>query len=94
MLNSLAELGSRFPEVVTVGANTIGEMEQIIGARVSDRVAAGEISLSPDQIEPLSTHIVLVSQGLISLSRMGASPARLRTIAATSSRMSSLLGAA
>ena len=94
MLNSLAELGSRFPEVVTVGVRTIGEMETVIGARVAEKVATGEISLDPDQIAPLSTHIVLVSQGLISMSRMGVPATKLRAIATTSSRMSSLLGAA
>lgn len=94
MLNSLAELGSRFPEVVTVGVRTIGEMEAVVGTRVSQKVASGEISLIPQQVESLSTHIVLVSQGLISMSRMGVPADKLRTIAATSSRMTSLLGAA
>lgn len=94
MLNSLAELGSRFPEVVTVGVRTIGEMEAVVGARVAQKVASGEISLAPKQVESLSTHIVLVSQGLISMSRMGVPAEKLRGIAATSSRMTSLLGAA
>ena len=94
MLNSLAELGSRFPEVVTVGVRTIGAMEKVIGDRVSGSVAAGEIDLEPEQIEALSAHIVLVSQGLISLSHVGVPKARLAAIAATSSRMTSLLAAA
>ena len=94
MLNSLAELGSRFPEVVTIGVRTIDAMEKVVGDRVTAKVESGEITLSRDEIEPLSTHIVMVSQGLINLSRMGMSPAKLRSIAATSSRMTSLLGAA
>jgi len=94
MLNSLAELGSRFPDVVAVGVRTIGEMESVIATRVSEKVASGEVDLSADQIEALSAHIVLVSQGLISLSHVGVPRARLSAIAATSSRMTSLLGAA
>ena len=94
MLNSLAELGSRFPEVVTVGNRTIAAMETVIGDRVSDKVASGEIDLEKGQVEALSAHIVLVSQGLISLSHIGVPKARLSAIAATSSRMTALLGAA
>jgi len=94
MLNSLSELGSRFPEVVTVGVRTTDRMEAVVSARVAEKVEAGEISLSPEQIAPLSTHIVMVSQGLINMSRMGVPAERLRSIAATSSRMTALLGAA
>jgi AcrR family transcriptional regulator len=94
MLNSLAELGSRFPDVVTVGARTIDAMEKVIGDRVAETVANGEIQLSSEQVAALSAHIVLVSQGLISLSHIGVPKARLSAIAATSSRMTALLGAA
>jgi len=94
MLNSLADLGSRFPEVVTVGSRTISAMEKVIGDRVAATVASGEIDLSVAEVEALSAHIVLVSQGLISLSHVGVPRARLSAIAATSSRMTSLLGAA
>ncbi|PPF77635.1 TetR/AcrR family transcriptional regulator [Subtercola sp. Z020] len=94
MLNSLAELGSRFPEVVAVGSRTIGEMERILSDRVADGVATGEVTLtSDDETEALGAHIVLVSQGLISLSRLGVPAARLRAIAATSSRLSAMRAA-
>jgi len=94
MLNSLADLGSRFPDVVTVGTRTISAMEKVLGDRVAETVASGEIDLSPAEVEALGAHIVLVSQGLISLSHIGVPKQRLSAIAATSSRMSSLLGAA
>jgi AcrR family transcriptional regulator len=94
MLNSLADLGSRYPEIVTVGNRTISAMEKVIGDRVAETVASGEIDLSAAEVEALSAHIVLVSQGLISLSHIGVPRARLSAIAATSSRMTSLLGSA
>jgi AcrR family transcriptional regulator len=94
MLNSLAELGSRFPDVVTVGTRTISAMEKVVADRIAEKVANGEIDLDNEQVDALSAHIVLVSQGLISLSHIGVPKARLSAIAATSSRMTSLLGAA
>jgi TetR/AcrR family transcriptional repressor of nem operon len=94
MLNSIAELGARFPEVVAVGNRTIASMERIVGDRVGAGVASGELGLAEDDAASLAAHIVLVSQGLISLSRIGVPTERLRAIASTSSRMSSLLGAA
>ncbi|MEF2977594.1 TetR/AcrR family transcriptional regulator [Subtercola sp. YIM 133946] len=94
MLNSLAELGTRFPDVVAVGSATVTGMERVLARRVEKSVEAGEITLAPDAIEPLGAHIVLVSQGLIQLSRFGVGVERLQSIAATSSRMSALLSAA
>ena len=94
MLNSLAELGSRHPEVVAIGRRTLEAMEQRVGNRVEQGVARGEIDLEPEAIAPLSAHIVLVSQGLIGLSRMGVPRERLHAIAASSSRMAALLRAA
>jgi len=91
MLNSLAELGTRFPDVVTIGRTTLSAMEQIVAARVVQAVVEGELTLAEPEIEPLSAHIVLVSQGLISLSRIGVPADELRTIASTSSRMSALV---
>ncbi|TAJ49382.1 MAG: TetR/AcrR family transcriptional regulator [Herbiconiux sp.] len=91
MLNSLAELGARFPEVVTIGRSTLTAMEQVVAKRVVQAVDEGEMALTAPEVEPLSAHIVLVSQGLISLSRIGVSADELRGIASTSSRMSALL---
>ncbi|MFD1714447.1 TetR/AcrR family transcriptional regulator [Amnibacterium flavum] len=94
MLNSLAELGSRFPDVVVIGRRSIGRMESILERRVAQGVAAGDIDLADAQIPALGNHIVLVSQGLISLSRVGVPVEQLRAIADTSTRMSALLRAA
>ncbi|MDO9395081.1 MAG: TetR/AcrR family transcriptional regulator, partial [Herbiconiux sp.] len=41
MLNSLAELGSRFPEVVAIGGRTVEAMESSVTARVRTAVDTG-----------------------------------------------------
>ncbi|MCS5734788.1 TetR/AcrR family transcriptional regulator [Herbiconiux daphne] len=82
MVNSLTELATRFPDVLAIGTRAVSRMDEIVGARVASAVAAGELELAPDEIEPLGAQIVLVSQGLIQLSRTGATPERLRSIAA------------
>lgn len=94
MLNSITELGSRHPEVVDIGSRTLSALEEIVRARVLQGVSDGELAVPDDEGASLSAHIVLVSQGLIQLSRTGASTDKLHTIARTSSRMSSLLAAA
>ncbi|WP_207838309.1 TetR/AcrR family transcriptional regulator [Williamsia soli] len=94
MLNSLAELGARFPEVMRIGRQSTSEMERIVRRRIAEAVDADELSLTVGEVEALGAHIVLVSQGLIQLSRLDTPVAQLRSIAATSARMSSLLTAA
>lgn len=94
MLNSIAELGSRFPEVLIIGNRTVTAMEASVGTRVRAGVDGGEILLDPDDVDAMSAHIVLVSQGLIQLSRLGVAEERLRSIAVTSSRLTALLHAA
>ena len=91
MLNSLSDLALRFPEVVDVGRESMTAMERIVSARVHEAVEAGELRLSPEEADSLGAHIVLVSQGLIQMDRIGVSGDHLREIAATSTRMSSLL---
>lgn len=93
MLNSIAELGARFPDVVVVADRSIARMEAVVSARVAESVDSGEIELAREQIEPLGAHIVLVSQGLIQLSRVGVPVERLNGIADTSRRLSALLAA-
>lgn len=90
MLNSLAELGGRFPEVAQIGRESVGAMRRIVAGRVHSAVADGEISIADTEADALAAHIVLVSQGLIQLSRIGASLDELHSIAATSTRMSAL----
>jgi len=94
MLNSIGELASRFPEVVAVASRSITRMEGIVAARVRRSVMAGEIDLPADRVDPLGAHIVLVSQGLIQLSRVGVPAERLASIAQTSGTLASLLRAA
>lgn len=91
MLNSIGELAARYPEVVVVAARTIERMENVVAARVAQSVASGEIDVPEDRINPLGAHVVMVSQGLIQLSRVGVPALRLRELAATSGRLSALL---
>ncbi|MFJ2369870.1 TetR/AcrR family transcriptional regulator [Microbacterium sp. NPDC087665] len=82
MLNSIAELGSRFPEVLAIGARSNARMEDLLVARVASSANSGEIRLGTDGIRPLAAHIVLVSQGIIHLSRTGVAVAKLREVVA------------
>jgi len=87
MLNSIAEIGLREPEVASIGSRTIAEME----SHVADRLrAAREVepsSIGDDELDALAAHVVLVSQGLIQLSRVEGSRERLRSIAEESTRL-------
>jgi TetR/AcrR family transcriptional repressor of nem operon len=94
MLNSVAELASRFPEVVSVGRRTMTAMEDVLSDRVAVAVADHELDLAPEQVRPLGAHILLVSQGLIQLSRIGMPDTHLQSVAALSSRLSALRAAA
>jgi AcrR family transcriptional regulator len=91
MLNSIGELAARFPDVVVIASRTIERMENVVAARVAQSVSTGEIDVPEDRINPLGAHVVMVSQGLIQLSRVGVPAARLRELAATSGRLSALL---
>ncbi|MBD2891664.1 TetR/AcrR family transcriptional regulator [Actinomadura nitritigenes] len=82
MINSMAQLGTRVPEVVAITRRTTERMESGVAARI--RAAASRPGPADEEIEVLAAHIVLVSQGLIQLSRQGVSAERLRAIAETS----------
>ena len=80
MINSIAQLGHRIPEVVTVARASTKRME----TSIADRIGADDgdfAHLDRTGISLLSSHIVLVSQGLIQSSRLGTTRARLRRIA-------------
>ncbi|NQX28654.1 TetR/AcrR family transcriptional regulator [Microbacteriaceae bacterium VKM Ac-2854] len=94
MLNSLGELSARYPAVAEVGRETLERMNAVLEARVRAGIDAGEIALESGDAAGLGAHLVLVSQGLINLSRIGVPAGQLRSIAAASSRMSHLLSAA
>jgi len=87
MLNSIAELGDRFPEVLTVADAANGEMVSALAARLSETAAARDIALSPADARRDAETAVLASQGIVQLSRLRVPPERLRDLAARSSRL-------
>ncbi|NQX10594.1 TetR/AcrR family transcriptional regulator [Microbacteriaceae bacterium VKM Ac-2855] len=94
MLNGLAELSARFPDVGVIGYEAMARMNDVLAVRVRSAIEANEIRLDPDEAYAVGAHLVVVSQGLINLSRIGVSPDELRSIAAASVRMTAGLRAA
>ena len=87
MLNSIAELGDRFPEVLAVADAAIDEMESALTARLCETADAHHIALSPADARRAAETTVLASQGIVQLSRLRVPPRRLRELAARSSRL-------
>lgn len=87
MLNSIAELGDRFPEVLEVADAAIDEMETALTARLRETAEACDISLTPADARRAAETTVLASQGIVQLSRLRVRPERLRDLAARSSRL-------
>jgi TetR/AcrR family transcriptional repressor of nem operon len=87
MLNSIAELGDRFPEVLTVADAANDEMVSALAARLRETAAARDIVLSPADARRDAETTVLASQGIVQLSRLRVPPERLRDLAARSSRL-------
>ena len=87
MLNSIAELGDRFPEVLAVADAAIDEMESALTARLCETADAHHIALSPSDARRAAETTVLASQGIVQLSRLRVPPRRLRELAARSSRL-------
>ncbi|MFI5719348.1 TetR/AcrR family transcriptional regulator [Nocardia sp. NPDC051750] len=79
MLNSVAQLALRIPEVVTIGSRTTAAMEQGVADGLAPR---GDID--PAALSAQSAGVVVMAQGLIQLSRLGTSTQRLREIAEVS----------
>ncbi|MFJ9367232.1 TetR/AcrR family transcriptional regulator [Nocardia sp. NPDC101769] len=80
MISSIAHLGTRIPEVATIGARTTATME----SAVADRLRHSMSTTGPvDEalLSTLSANIIMTTQGLIQLSRMSVTPSRLREIA-------------
>ncbi|MEV2219850.1 TetR/AcrR family transcriptional regulator [Nocardia vinacea] len=82
MINSIAQLGTRIPEVATIGTRTTTAMEEGVADRL--RVAAPD-NADLATLSALSAHIIVISQGLIQLSRLGIPTSRLQEIADISS---------
>ncbi|MFE7745692.1 TetR/AcrR family transcriptional regulator [Nocardia sp. NPDC057455] len=84
MINSIAQLATRIPEVATIGGRTTTEMEQGVADRLRPAMrAAGDDDEAT--LSAVSANVVVVAQGLIQLSRLGTSSQRLREIADVSS---------
>ncbi|MFI9508918.1 TetR/AcrR family transcriptional regulator [Nocardia sp. NPDC052566] len=79
MLNSIAQLGPRIPEVATLGATTTAAMETVVAERLRCTAPLDDAALSAH-----SANIVVVAQGLIQLSRIGTPSRRLHEVAAVS----------
>ncbi|MEJ3405083.1 TetR/AcrR family transcriptional regulator [Rathayibacter sp. YIM 133350] len=87
MLNSVAEIGARHPDVLSISSRAVSDMETAIERRLEQAADAGEAPSASTDRAVLAAQIVLISQGLIQLSRMNDSPERLEEIAAASTRM-------
>ncbi|WP_067835738.1 TetR/AcrR family transcriptional regulator [Nocardia lijiangensis] len=84
MLNSIAQLGTRIPEVATIGNRTTEAMERSVAERL--RRSTDPVDLHEATLSAHSATIVVVAQGLIQLSRLGVPRERLGEIADVSSR--------
>ena len=94
MLNSIAELGARFPEVLAIAERTNTRMQDALAARVSESVESGEIRLTSEGVRPLAAHLLLVSQGLIHASKTRVSVSQLEDIVGATRDLTSRLRAA
>lgn len=84
MLNSIVELSDRFPEVRAIGQRTTEEMEGALAGKLREVAATRSRRISAADARRVAERIVLASQGLIQLSRLGVSAERLRVLAARS----------
>ncbi|WP_084479254.1 TetR/AcrR family transcriptional regulator [Nocardia jejuensis] len=84
MLNSITELGGRIPEVVTIGTQATAAMEDSVAERLGAAVGL-DPAVDEATLSALSANLVMVSQGLIQLSRLGIPAERLLEIAEVSS---------
>lgn len=76
MINSIAQLGVRIPEVAAIGTRTTTAMEHAVAERLRRTPGSDGADLSA-----ISGNIIVVAQGLIQLSRLGTPSERLRDIA-------------
>ncbi|MFI6041457.1 TetR/AcrR family transcriptional regulator [Nocardia sp. NPDC051321] len=85
MINSIAQLGARMPEVVSIGSRTTAAMEQGVAERLYPAACLGG-KVDEGVLSAHSANIVVVAQGLIQLSRLGIERTRLAEIADISSQ--------
>ncbi|GAA5083590.1 TetR/AcrR family transcriptional regulator [Nocardia iowensis] len=86
MLNSIAQLSGRIPEVVSIGARTTTAMEEGVAERLSAAARLDNGDIDEAVLSAHSANVVMVAQGLIQLSRLGIPRQRLREIADVSSQ--------
>jgi AcrR family transcriptional regulator len=79
MLNSVAEFGGRDERVMALCRTTTDTMERRVADRLQAAVSANEIDAV--DIDLLAAQIILVSQGLIQMSRLGTSREKLSAVA-------------
>lgn len=82
MLNSIAQLSRRMPEVVEIGHRTTAAMEAGVAEGLTNRPG---VEIDAVTLSAHSAGVVVMAQGLIHLSRLGTSAERLREIADTAS---------
>lgn len=80
MLNSIAQLGRRMPEVVAIGSRTTAAMEAGVAEGLATRPGT---DIDPATLSAHCAGVVVMAQGLIQLSRLGTPAERLREIADT-----------
>lgn len=85
MINSIAQLGGRIPEVITLGAQTTAAMEDSVAERLRRAARAADGTVDEAAVSAHSATIVVMAQGLIQLSRLGIARDRLFEIAEISS---------
>ncbi|WP_066043003.1 TetR/AcrR family transcriptional regulator [Herbiconiux solani] len=81
MLNSLSEFGDREPRVRELIALTNAAMELAVAERLRQSEQDGDLDTSGVSVEVLAAEIVMISQGIIQLSRLGAPVERMAAIA-------------
>jgi AcrR family transcriptional regulator len=81
MINSVAQLGHRVPEVLAIATEATQQMEASVRTRLRSGGGTAFARFDDAQLALLSSHVVLISQGFIHLSRLGATPERLRQLA-------------
>ncbi|SMG25311.1 TetR/AcrR family transcriptional regulator [Agreia pratensis] len=79
MLNSIAEFGGRDDRVMALCRTTTDTMEQRVAERIQAAISSNEIDAV--DIDMLAAQIILVSQGLIQMSRLGTSREKLAAVA-------------
>jgi AcrR family transcriptional regulator len=86
MLNSIAELGDRFPEVLVVADAAIDEMEAALAEQLRATADARGIALTAADARRAAEATVLASQAIVQVSRLRVTPDRLRDLVAHTRR--------